>query len=135
MKQLLALLVFALAACGQGPTLKIADAQYRPPLGATGVGVGYFSITSQTSDRIIGVSSPQAEKVEIHDAITNNGQSSMKRLETVSLPAGETVTFAPRGMHLMIFAPKPVAAGATFPIQIQLESGRSETIEFHPALM
>lgn len=87
------------------------------------------------ADRIIGVSSPQASSVEMHGSVTSGTQSSMKRLDSVPLPAGETVTFGPKGMHLMVFGPKPLAEGATFPIQIKLESGRSETIPFHPALI
>jgi copper(I)-binding protein len=58
----------------------------------------------------------------------------MKRLDSLDLPAGQTVTFGPKGMHLMVFDPQPLAAGATFPIQIELESGRSETVPFHPVL-
>ena len=56
----------------------------------------------------------------------------MKHLATVELPAGKPVVFGPNGMHLMVYAPKGIAEGATFPIQIELESGRSETIWFHP---
>jgi copper(I)-binding protein len=58
----------------------------------------------------------------------------MKRLYEVELPAGKPVIFGPNGMHLMVFSPKPLAEGATFPIQIDLQSGRSETFSFHPAL-
>lgn len=58
----------------------------------------------------------------------------MKQLQEVELPAGKAVVFAPNGMHLMVFDPKPVADGATFPIQIELESGRVETISLHPGL-
>ncbi len=136
MKKILAVMALMLAACGEGgASLKVSEAQYRPPLGATGIGVAYFSVRSETADRIIGVSSPQADSIEMHGSVSNGVQTVMKRLETVDLPAGKTVTFGPKGMHLMVFGPKPLAEGATFPIQIQLQSGRSETIAFHHALM
>jgi copper(I)-binding protein len=136
MKKIVAVLVLMLAACGQGrAALTVTDAEYRAPLGVTGIGVAYFSVKSDRADRIVGVSSPQAASVEMHGSVSTGGQSSMERLAFVPLPAGETVKFAPKGMHLMVFGPKPVAAGATFPIQIELESGRSETILFHPALI
>lgn len=136
MKKILASLVLLLAACGQGgASLTVVDTQYRAPLGATGIGVAYFSVTSSRTDRIIGVSSPQAASIEMHGSVSLDGQSSMKRLSSVPLPAGEAVTFAPKGMHLMVFGPKPQAEGATFPIQIELESGRSETIQFQPAFI
>lgn len=136
MKNLLAVLAFALAACGSAvPSVTVSDAQYRPPLGATGIGVAYFSVRSEIADRIIGVSSPQADSVEMHGSVSDGRQTVMKRLASVDLPAGETVQFGPKGMHLMVFGPKPLAEGATFPIQIELQSGRSETIAFHHALM
>ena len=38
MKKLLAVMALVLAACGQGgSSLTVTDAQYRPPLGVTGV--------------------------------------------------------------------------------------------------
>ncbi len=136
MKRLIAAIVLGLAACGQGgASLQISDDQYRAPLGSTGIGVAYLSITSSSADRIVGVSSPQADRVEMHASVTSGDQVSMKQLHEVELPAGKIVQFAPNGMHLMIFGPKPVAEGATFPIQIELESGRTETVSLHPALM
>lgn len=135
MKRLIAAFALGLAACGQAsPKLVVDDAQYRPPLGETGIGVAYFSVTSPVEDRIIGVSSPEADRVEVHASVMTGDQVSMQRLHEVELPAGKPVVFRPNGMHLMVFAPKALAAGATFPIQIELQSGRSETFLFHPAL-
>lgn len=134
MKQLIAAIALVLAACGQG-ALKIDGAEYRAPLGVSGIGVAYFSVTSPSDDAIVGISSPQADRIEMHASVTEGTQSSMKRQERVELPAGQMVTFAPKGLHLMVFAPKPLQRGATFPIQIDLQSGRSETILFHPALI
>lgn len=140
MKRLIAAIALGLAACGlsacsQGSApLQISADQYRAPLGSTGIGVAYFSVTSPAADRIIGVSSPQADRVEMHASVRTGDQVSMKQLHEVELPAGKAVEFAPNGMHLMVFGPQPLADGATFPIQIQLESGRVETISLHPAL-
>ncbi len=135
MKRLIAVIALGLAACGQGAApLTVENTQYRAPLGASGIGVAYFSITSPEADRIIGVSSPQADHIEMHTSVSEGTQVSMKRLQEVELPAGKPVVFGPNGMHLMVFAPKPLAEGATFPIQIELQSGRSETFLFHPAL-
>lgn len=134
MRKLFAGLALMLAACGGSTTsLTIADATYRAPLTDGGVGVAYFAITSSTADRITGVSSPQAERIEMHSSVTHDGMATMEKLDSVDLPAGQTVTFAPRGLHLMVFSPQPVEPGATFPIRIDLESGRNETISFAQA--
>jgi periplasmic copper chaperone A len=124
-----------LASCGQGAApLTVEKAEYRAPLGASGIGVAYFSVMSGTADRIVGVSSSHADRIEMHASVTEGTQTSMKRQQSVPLPAGKPVIFGPNGLHLMVFAPQPLQPGATFPIQIELESGRSETIPFHPAL-
>jgi copper(I)-binding protein len=133
LKRLIALAGLGLAACGGAAELKIDDARYRAPLVDGGTGVAYFSITSPAADRIVGVSSPQAQAVEIHESTSAGGMAGMHEVANVDLPAGETVTFGPGGLHLMVISPQPTASGATFPIQIDLESGRSETISFSAA--
>lgn len=130
------ILALVLTACGgTSVSLTVDDATYRAPLTDGGLGVAYFSITSSTADRITGVSSPQAERVEIHNSVSKDGLATMEKAEFVELPAGQTVAFAPRGLHLMIFSPQPVEPGATFPIQIAFQSGRNETFPFAQALV
>lgn len=126
----IALTSLAIACGGHTDSLSVENASYRPPLVEGGVGVAYFSITSNTVDRITGVSSPQAKAVEIHESTSSGGMAGMARLDGVDLPAGKTVTFGPGGLHLMVIAPEIATANATFPIQIALESGRVETISF-----
>ena len=130
------ILALVLTACGgTSVSLTVDDATYRAPLTDGGLGVAYFSITSSTADRITGVSSPQAERVEIHNSVSKDGLATMEKAEFVELPAGQTVAFAPRGLHLMIFSPQPVEPGATFSIQIEFQSGRNETFPFAQALV
>lgn len=125
------LLIALLAACGgQTVSLTVDDATYRPPLVDGGTGVAYFSITSNIADRIVEVTSPDAQAVEIHASSDAGGMAAMHRLESVELPAGKPVTFGPGGLHLMVLSPTSQHASATFRIQIKLESGRVETISF-----
>lgn len=127
-------LLFALVACGgKTESLTIADATYRPPLTDGGTGAAYFSITSNIPDKIVNVSSPDAQAVEIHQSDNSGGMASMHRMQSVDLPAGKTVAFGPSGLHLMVISPTPQHASATFRIQIELESGRSQTISFDAA--
>ncbi len=136
MRMAIAGLALTLAACGGTTTsLTVDDATYRAPLTDKSAGVAYFSITSSIQDKIIGLSSPQADRVEMHNSVTSaEGMASMVRLDSVDLPAGKSVIFGPGALHVMVFAPQPIAAGATFPIQIELESGRNETISFAQTL-
>jgi copper(I)-binding protein len=122
-----------LAACGGGDAIVIDAATYRAPLVAGAPGVAYFTVTSASADRIVGVSSPEAAAVEMHATGGADGMAAMHMVDTVELPAGEAVVFGPGGLHLMVIDPKTLPAGATFPIQITLESGRVETISFRGA--
>jgi copper(I)-binding protein len=124
-------LAFVLASCGQGePDLVIDGAQFRPPLGATGIGVGYFAIRSAKDDRIVSVTSPEADSIEIHASVTAGGSTSMQRLDGVDLPAGKTVRFESGGLHLMVFSPRVSGDALTFPITIELQSGAKQTAPF-----
>lgn len=114
--------------CGEREAWQVDDATYRAPLTTGGVGVAYFSIMSAKADRIISISSTLADRVELHATIVKDGMATMQKLDSVELPAGQTVEFKPGGMHVMVFTPQPIAADATFPIQIGLQSGRTETL-------
>jgi copper(I)-binding protein len=135
MKRLLIIFgaAISLAACGpQAPLapLSIEHAEFRPPLGSSGIGAGYFTIRSEKADRIVAVSSSLADAVEIHASVTNGDRVTMQRLETLDLPAGKTVRFEPGGMHLMVFSPRGEASARAFPITIELQSGTRETVAF-----
>lgn len=123
-------LVMGLSACQPAQPLIVSDAEFRPPLGSNGIGVAYFSITSAAADRIVSVTSAEADSIEIHVSVTQGPRASMKRLETVELPPGKTVKFAPGGMHLMVFSPRESRDEAGFPITIELQSGVKRTVRF-----
>jgi copper(I)-binding protein len=123
-------MAFSLAACGPQQPLAIEHAQFNPPLGSTGIGAAYFTIRSAQADRIVAVSSSLADAVEIHASVTKGNRVSMQRLETVELPAGQTVRFEPGGMHLMVFSPRSEASAKAFPITIELQSGTKEIVSF-----
>ena len=135
MKRLLIIAAMAalIAACepaGPVEPLSIEHAEFRPPLGSSGIGAAYFTIRSETADRIVAVSSSLADAVEIHASVTNGDRVTMQRLETVELPAGKTVKFEAGSMHLMVFSPRGEASAKAFPITIELQSGAKETVAF-----
>jgi len=119
-----------LAACAPAESLAISDAEFHPPLGSSGIGAAYFTIRSVEADRIVAVTSTEADSIEIHASVTKDGQASMTRLETVDLPAGKAVRLEPGGMHLMVFSPRLTDSEMTFPITIELQSGLKQTVAF-----
>jgi copper(I)-binding protein len=54
----------------------------------------------------------------------------MQRLDSVEVPAGGKVEFAPGGLHLMLIGPKaPLAEGAAVPITLSFRSGAEIAVE------
>jgi periplasmic copper chaperone A len=123
-------LSLGLLACESEGGVTVEQAEFRPPLGASGIGAAYFTIHSDRDDRIVSVSSPLADSVEIHATVTSGNSVSMQRLDSVDLPAGKTIAFETGGMHLMVFSPHATDPGAAFPITIELQSGAKHEARF-----
>lgn len=68
------------------------------------VGGGYLTImnTGSAADRLVSATSAVAGKVEVHDMKVENGVMKMRPLtDGLEIPAGETVSLAPGGFHVM----------------------------------
>ena len=64
----------------------------------------YFTIRGGESDtRLASVTSPEAQRVELHESRMEGGMSRMRPLAEVTVPAGEELAFAPGGRHAMLF--------------------------------
>lgn len=74
-------------------------------------------------------SSEVAERLEIHrHRHNNNGMMSMQREEQLCIPAGESVEFAPGGIHLMLISlHKPLRDGDQVELSLELLSGEMKT--------
>lgn len=119
-----------LSGCGPAGGFSVENPEFHAPLGASDVGVAYFTIRSPKADKIVMVSSTAARAVEMHDMTMSGATMAMKRVESVDLPAGKKVEFKPGGLHLMVFSPIPVGSDGTFPVTIELASGLKQTIQF-----
>ncbi len=69
---------------------------------------GYMVIHNMggDADRIVSVSSPMAESIELHTHIMKDNIMKMRRVDAIDVPAGGKVELAPGGNHLMIFGLK-----------------------------
>ena len=78
--------------------------------------------TSAKADRLMEVSSPDADKVEIHESKMNGAIMSMSPIETVPVPARGTLDLKPGGVHVMIMGlTRPLKAGETLPLTFSFE--------------
>lgn len=74
---------------------------------------------------LVGAESPVASRVEIHRSVVSDGVASMEEAPRVAIPAGETLTLAPKGMHLMLFKPGALSEGAEIPLELKFEPAQT----------
>jgi len=65
---------------------------------------GYFVVSNKggTDRRLVGASSAAFGAVHIHETVEAEGTMSMRPVESVALPAGDSIEFRPGGHHLML---------------------------------
>lgn len=66
----------------------------------------YMALKSDIEDKVLSASSDFASKIEIHNTSMHDGMMSMQPVESIHLPANQTVELKPHGTHLMIMGLK-----------------------------
>lgn len=123
--------VASLARGGATNTVRVERAWLRPPLGHAQVTAGYATLINEgAADRLIAVSSDIAETTEMHTSGMEDGVMRMRRLEAIDLPTGETVNFAPGGLHLMfIGTTRQISPGDTVSATFTFERAGDVAVE------
>ncbi len=109
----------------------IADPQSRPTPPLATVGVVYLSITNHgmSVDRLLGASSPVAERVELHANSMEGGITRMRPVESLELAPHHTTVMDPGGMHFMLTnLAAPLVAGEHFPLTLRFETAGEITV-------
>jgi len=121
-----------------GPTatvgsLSLSGAFARATLPAARVGGGYVSITNsgEEADWLVSVASTAAEKVEVHEMKMEGDTMKMSaRAGGIELPAGQTVSLVPGGLHIMFMGLRaPFVEGETVPVTLTFEKAGTVAIE------
>lgn len=96
-------------------------------------GGAWINVTNagEEDDRLVSLSSPAAEKVEVHTMEVVDDVMTMRPLEDgLVVPAGETVTMEPGGLHLMFMqVGKPFKEGDTVPVTLEFEKAGKVELE------
>lgn len=111
----------ARAADAGGVTVSGAWARATPP-GAP-AGAAYFRATAASGvDRLVGVASPVAKKAMLHRTVTENGNRTMKHVDTVDVGPDNPLAFSPGGYHVMLMGlDHALEAGDHFPMTLTFE--------------
>lgn len=102
-----------------------SDAWARPTLRGTSTGAVYLMLRNRgaAGDRLVGVSTPAAERAEVHEDVTENGVMSMRPVPELALPVGASTAIEPGRYHIMLIGVKaPLSAGQSFPITLTFAS-------------
>lgn len=118
------------ASAARAAAPRVEGAWLRPIVAGQSGGGGYLTITSATGDRLLGGSTPVAERLELHSMAMDDGVMRMREVPAIDLPAGEAVKLAPGGLHLMLINPRQaVNAGDTVPLTLRLEKAGEVTVK------
>lgn len=103
------------------------------PKGAKIAG-GYLTLVNHgaAADRLVSMSSGNAGRVEIHEMKEEHGIMKMRPLsQGIAVAPGETVTFAPGGLHVMFMDLKgPLAQGENLAAQLVFEKAGAIDVTF-----
>lgn len=105
----------------------------RPTPPSAPVAGGYMKLvnTGSQSDRLIEVTSPIAERTEIHRSVVENGVASMRPVGGLAVEPGATVDFEAEKLHMMFIKPnRQLKNGVKFPATLVFETAGSVDVEF-----
>jgi copper(I)-binding protein len=119
--------VFALSASAQDYTagdLKIGHPWARKTAPGQLIGGAYVVLrnTGSTPERLLGGSTPVAERVELHSMSMEGNVMKMREVSSVDIAPGQTVELKPGQYHLMLVGLKaPLKAGDRPPLTLRFE--------------
>lgn len=113
------------------PGLEIDHAWARATPGSATVSAAYVRIASPVNDRLVGLATPIARKVELHTHIQQDGIMQMQEVEGgLALMANQVLQLAPGGaFHIMLIdLNRPLKAGESFPLTFTFEKAGSRDV-------
>ena len=121
----------AVSAFAQNVT--VTDAWARATVQGQKATGAFMKITAKDSAKLVGVSSPVAGVVEIHEMKMDKDVMKMSALPNgLELPAGKAVELKPGGYHVMLMDLKaPLAKDTTIPLTLTVQDvkGVKSTVE------
>ena len=131
-------LVLALAALPAWAQVTVERPWSRATPPGSKIGVGFMQLKNAGAapERVVGVSSPVAGRVEMHVTIREGDVMKMRQVESFEIPAGGSVELKPGGAHLMLMElNRPLSQGEKVPLTLKLESGAEVKTELGVAPM
>lgn len=102
--------------------VEIKGAWARATVPGQSVAGAYLQITSGNDARLVKIETPVARAAELHSMKMDNGVMRMRAVDSLPLPARETVTLVPGGYHLMLIDIKQqLKPGDSVPLRLTIQ--------------
>jgi periplasmic copper chaperone A len=127
---LITLLVLSSSLHADASNLLVENAFARPALKQQRNSAVFMTINNQGGDSaIVRASSNAAKVVELHTHINDKGVMRMRKIDQIDLPAGQTVTLEPGGLHIMFIGlNKDMTIGDSVALSLELADGSKKTM-------
>lgn len=112
--------------------VKVENAWTRATPPGAKLGAGYLTLrnTGARADRLVGASSPAAERVETHVTIRDGDISRMREVKGYDIPANGSLALEPGGAHLMLINLKrPLKEGDKVPLVLRFQRSGEQKVE------
>jgi copper(I)-binding protein len=115
-----------------GIVIEQAWTRATPPKAPVAGGFVTIRNNSNRADRLISVTSPDAESVEIHQMSMDGGVMRMRKLnDGLPIAAKSALELKPGGYHLMFIGPKrPIVEGGTVTATLRFEKASTREVRF-----
>lgn len=117
--------------------VEVTDAWARSTVEAQRASGAFMKLRSAAGARLVGVKSPAAAVVELHEMAMQGDVMKMRAIDALDLPAGQVVELKPGSYHVMLIDLKaPLKAGESVPItlDVQDKDGTRRQIEVKAAV-
>ena len=114
--------------------VKIENAWARATAPGSKIAAGYMTIRNAAAapDRLLGTTTPAAEKVETHVTVKDGEIFRMREVKGYDIPAGGSFELRPGGAHLMFVNIKvPFKEGDKVPVTLKFEKAGEIKVDFH----
>lgn len=119
------------AATTASTTPTVSNAWVRLPAVPGRPAAAYFTLSGGAADdAVVSVTTPAAQRTELHESMEQGGVMSMAAIENVPLGAGAAMDFAPGGKHVMLFdVSGDLAAGGTTELTVAFRDAPAVTVQ------
>ena len=109
--------------------LEVASPWVRGTVPAQKATGAFMQLSSKGGVSLVGVGSPAANIVEIHEMVMDNSVMKMRAVPRLEVEAGKVLELKPGSYHVMLIdLKKPLAKGEIVPITLRVE-GKDKKVE------